>query len=136
LPHGKEAGKGGLGVPEITLLPDSALEVRLPYQGKPGSETHFLPHEAGMKTKAKALSVDLHGKWRLERSINRVLKEGAICRVQIYTHPDRVRVSAVACDQAANGTFGVSAEHSDTHIRLLFTLTSPGKNANGKTSPF
>ncbi|MDR1276670.1 MAG: hypothetical protein LBL72_09870 [Candidatus Accumulibacter sp.] len=136
LPYSREAGKGRMSVPVITLQPGGALEIRLPYQGTPGGETHFSPRDVGIKTDLNALSVDLHGKWRLERATNVRPKEGALCRVQIYWHPNRIRVSGVACDPAEKGKLKVSVGSSETHIRILFSFSPTSeKGAHGSTAP-
>ncbi|MDR1162660.1 MAG: hypothetical protein LBM17_02335 [Candidatus Accumulibacter sp.] len=136
LPYSREAGRGRMGVSVITSQPGGALEILLPYQGKLGGETHFSPRDVGIKTDLNALSVDLHGKWRLERSTNVRPKDAAVCRVQIYWHTNRIRASAVACDPAEKGKLEVSAGYSETHIRLLFSFSpSSKKGAHGPTAP-
>ncbi|MDR3300674.1 MAG: hypothetical protein LBU43_11950 [Candidatus Accumulibacter sp.] len=118
--NGEHPGQGRIGKPEIAALSDGALEVRLPYQGTLGEETHFHPKEKGVG-KLDALAVDLHGVWKIFHDLDARPMNGHVCRIQIYAHPDRLRVSAIACEQMANPSLAARIFFSSEHIRIVFS---------------
>jgi hypothetical protein len=122
LENARTSGEGTLGAPQFSVLPDKSLEVRLPYQGSLGGETHFTPRKAGIETRMDAISVDLHGKWNFRHQMDRHVQESVVCRVQIYPHPGQVRVSAISCLQESDApTLAASVFFSDAQIRVLFS---------------
>ncbi|MDR2675509.1 MAG: hypothetical protein LBC18_11800 [Opitutaceae bacterium] len=125
MPRGQAPGKGRIGTPRFTFLPDKSLEIRLPYQGHLGGETHFIPRGMKVATPLDALSVDLHGVWEFSQPTDTHIEKSAVCRVQIYPHPGHLRISAISCAQESHvSTLTVQAFFSSEEIRLLF---SPSK---------
>jgi hypothetical protein len=121
LPNTKAAGEGRIGKPSLTALPDGALEVLLPYEGTPGGATHFFPHDVGMKTRLDSVSVDVHGQWRFSHPTDAHVQESDVCRVQAYSHPGYVRVSAISClREADQPTLAAKAFFSAREIRIVF----------------
>ncbi|MDR0379219.1 MAG: hypothetical protein LBI62_04630 [Candidatus Accumulibacter sp.] len=122
MPNGRAPGKGRIGAPQFTTLPDGSLEIRLPYQGSLGGETHFVPREAGTNARLDALSVDLHGAWEFLRQTDAHVGKSVVCRVQIYSHPEYVRVSAIACTPKDDThALAVQVLFSSEQIRFLFS---------------
>ena len=115
LEQGRQAGKGVLGDPEVRVLGDGSLEVRLACAGTPGDFTVYHPGNV------PSLSVDLQGNWSRSILFDRKLAESCLSRVQIAKHPKWVRVSGVARD-GKRGLFA-SVEHSAKAgiIRIIFS---------------
>ena len=134
LPNTRAAGEGRLGTPAARALTDGAVEVLLSWQGKLGGETRFSPKVMGRDKSLRALSVDLHGIWKLDRASDLHPGSPAICRIQIYPHPDYVRFSAIACEgvkERVTATAGFSAGQ----IRLLFALDRAALKAESTARP-
>ncbi|MBO4311481.1 MAG: hypothetical protein J5828_00595 [Desulfovibrionaceae bacterium] len=114
LSQGRAAGKGSIEALTPLEHPDGSLELRLPYTGKAGQYAVYRP--AGYVESAR--NVDLYGEWTKGPSLNLMLKQGDIKRLQAVRHPQAYRVAAVGKDTKTPLDVSVSA--SRDVIRIVF----------------
>lgn len=111
LPHGKRPGKGRLFPPRIEVRKDGSLLLLFAYEGTPGEHTVITPANITSR------SVDLHGQWSAQVTVNARPRNGCVQRLQIASHPSWIRVSAVSRD---GRPLDADASYSDREIRIIF----------------
>ena len=111
LPHGKRPGKGRLYPPRIEVRKDGSLLLLFAYEGTPGEHTVITPANVTSR------SVDLHGQWSAQVTVNARPQSGCVQRLQIASHPSWIRVSAVSrCGKPLDA----DVSYSDKDIRIIF----------------
>ncbi|GHU06068.1 hypothetical protein FACS1894158_11280 [Betaproteobacteria bacterium] len=117
LKEGRGLGTGSLGVPEIVELPGGDIELHFPFQGAPGDISFYRMDAKG------SLSVDLHGDFRLQRAVERVLMTGFLRRLQVYPHPGYLRISGMGRTRDLLPRINAAAFVSeDKRLRVVFKL--------------
>lgn len=120
LPRGKRPGKGRLLPPQIEVRKDGSLLLLFPYEGTLGECTTITPANVTSR------SIDLHGQWSTQLTVDMRPREGCVKRLQIATHPGWIRVSAIARgDRAPN----VDARFTDKELRIIFSAPAPAEAA-------
>lgn len=108
----KRAGQGKFGTPEVRVLDDGAVEVRLPYTGTTGGMSMFREPARGF------CAVDIHGSWKGLVSHNVRVKGDVAPLVQFGDHRQFIRVTASG---VANSTLKEETRTSPTQIIIRFT---------------
>ena len=111
LPHGKRPGKGRLYPPRIEVRKDGSLLLLFAYEGTPGEHTVITPANVTSR------SVDLHGQWSAQVTVNARPQSGCVQRLQIASHPSWIRVSAVS---RGGKPLDADVSYSDKDIRIIF----------------
>lgn len=111
LPHGKRPGKGRLYPPRIEVRKDGSLLLLFAYEGTPGEHTLITPANVTSR------SVDLHGQWSAQVTVNARPQSGCVQRLQIASHPSWIRVSAVS---RGGKPLDADVSYSDKDIRIIF----------------
>ena len=111
LPHGKRPGKGRLYPPRIEVRKDGSLLLLFAYEGTPGEHTVITPANVTSR------SVDLHGQWSAQVTVNARPQNGCVQRLQIASHPSWIRVSAVS---RGGKPLDADVSYSDKDIRIIF----------------
>ena len=111
LPHGKRPGKGRLYPPRIEVRKDGSLLLLFAYEGTPGEHTVITPANVTSR------SVDLHGRWSAQVTVNARPQSGCVQRLQIASHPSWIRVSAVS---RGGKPLDADVSYSDKDIRIIF----------------
>lgn len=111
LPHGKRPGKGRLYPPRIDVRKDGSLLLLFAYEGTPGEHTVITPANVTSR------SVDLHGQWSAQVTVNARPQSGCVQRLQIASHPSWIRVSAVS---RGGKPLDADVSYSDKDIRIIF----------------
>lgn len=112
LPRGKRPGKGRLFPPRVETRRDGSLALFFPYEGSLGEYTLITPANVTSR------SVDLHGQWSAQVTLDTRPAEGCVRRLQIAAHPGWIRVSAVARD---GGAPQVDVRCTDKELRIIFS---------------
>ncbi|WP_346667647.1 hypothetical protein [uncultured Desulfovibrio sp.] len=115
LPRGKRPGKGRLFPPRVETRRDGSLALFFPYEGNLGEYTLITPANVTSR------SVDLHGQWSAQVTLDTRPAEGCVRRLQIAAHPGWIRVSAVARD---GGAPQVDVRCTDKELRIIFSAQS------------
>ncbi|MDR2165302.1 MAG: hypothetical protein LBO79_06720 [Zoogloeaceae bacterium] len=135
LEHGRDDGKGDLGVPVIREVATNEIELRFPFHGAPGQVSFYRLEAKG------ALSVDLHGAYRLSHVVERPLAQGFLQRLQVYPHPGYIRISGMGRTRDLLRYMSAQAfvAQEQNQLRVVFTLAPPpgdhaidNKNENGE----
>lgn len=111
LPHGKRPGKGRLYPPRIEVRKDGSLLLLFAYEGTPGEHTLITPANVTSR------SVDLHGQWSAQVTVNARPQSGCVQRLQIASHPSWIRVSAVS---RGGKPLDADVSYSNKDIRIIF----------------
>lgn len=111
LPHGKRPGKGRLYPPRMEVRKDGSLLLLFAYEGAPGEHTVITPANVTSR------SVDLHGQWNAQVTVDARPQSGCVQRLQIASHPSWIRVSAVS---RGGKPLEADASYSDKEIRIIF----------------
>ena len=111
LPHGKRPGKGRLYPPRIEVRKDGSLLLLFAYEGTPGEHTVITPANVTSR------SVDLHGQWSAQVTVNARPQSGCVQRLQIASHPSWIRVSAVS---RGGKPLDADVSYSNKDIRIIF----------------
>lgn len=111
LPHGKRPGKGRLYPPRIEVRKDGSLLLLFAYEGTLGEHTVITPANVTSR------SVDLHGQWSAQVTVNARPQSGCVQRLQIASHPSWIRVSAVS---RGGKPLDADVSYSDKDIRIIF----------------
>ena len=111
LPHGKRPGKGRLYPPRIEVRTDGSLLLLFAYEGTPGEHTVITPANVTSR------SVDLHGQWSAQVTVNARPQSGCVQRLQIASHPSWIRVSAVS---RGGKPLDADVSYSNKDIRIIF----------------
>ena len=111
LPHGKRPGKGRLYPPRIEVRKDGSLLLLFAYEGTPGEHTVITPANVTSR------SVELHGQWSAQVTVNARPQSGCVQRLQIASHPSWIRVSAVS---RGGKPLDADVSYSDKDIRIIF----------------
>lgn len=111
LPHGKRPGRGRLYPPRIEVRKDGSLLLLFAYEGTPGEHTVITPANVTSR------SVDLHGQWSAQVTVNARPQSGCVQRLQIASHPSWIRVSAVS---RGGRPLDADVSYSDKDIRIIF----------------
>lgn len=111
LPHGKRPGRGRLFPPRIEVRKDGSLQLLLAYEGSPGEHTVITPANVTSR------SVDLHGQWSAQVTVDARPQSGCVQRLQIASHPSWIRVSAVS---RGGKPLDADVSYSDKDIRIIF----------------
>lgn len=112
LPRGKRPGKGRLLPPQIEVRKDGSLLLLFPYEGTLGECTTITPANVTSR------SIDLHGQWRTQLTVDMRPREGCVKRLQIATHPGWIRVSAIS---RGNSAPNIDARFTDKELRIIFS---------------
>lgn len=112
LPRGKRPGKGRLFPPRVETRRDGSLALFFPYEGSLGEYTLITPANVTSR------SVDLHGQWSAQVTLDTRPATGCVRRLQIAAHPGWIRVSAVARD---GGAPQVDVRCTDKELRIIFS---------------
>ena len=115
LPRGKRPGKGRLFPPRVETRRDGSLALFFPYEGNLGEYTLITPANVTSR------SVDLHGQWSAQVTLDTRPARGGVGRLQIAAHPGWIRVSAVARD---GGAPQVDVRCTDKELRIIFSAQS------------
>lgn len=111
LPHGRRPGKGRLHPPRLEVRDDGSLQLLFAYEGTPGEHTVITP------VNITSRSVDLHGQWSAQVTVDVRPRNGCVQRLQIASHPSWIRVSAVS---RGGRPLDAAASYSDRDIRIIF----------------
>lgn len=112
LPRGKRPGRGRLLPPQIEVRKDGSLLLIFPYEGTLGECTTITPANVPSR------SIDLHGRWSAQLTVDKRPPDGCVKRLQIATHPGWIRVSAVSRDGRPPN---VDARFTDKALRIIFS---------------
>lgn len=112
MPRGKRPGRGRLLPPQIEVRKDGSLLLLFPYEGTLGECTTITPANVPSR------SIDLHGQWRSQLTVDTRPRDGCVKRLQIATHPGWIRVSAVSRDGRAPN---IDARFTDKELRIIFS---------------
>lgn len=111
LPRGKRPGKGRLLPPRIEVRKDGSLLLLFGYEGTLGEHTTITPANVPSR------SVDLHGQWSSQITVDSRPQSGCIKRLQIASHPGWLRISAVSRDATP---LAADVSYSDKDVRIIF----------------
>lgn len=112
LPHGRHPGRGRLFPPRLEVRDDGSLQLLFAYEGTPGDHTVITP------VNITSRSVDLHGQWSAQVTVDARPGSGCVQRLQIASHPSWIRVSAVS---RGGKPLDAAASYSDRDIRIIFS---------------
>ena len=111
LPRGKRPGKGRLLPPRIEVRKDGSLLLLFGYEGTLGEHTTITPANVPSR------SVDLHGQWASQITVDSRPQSGCVKRLQIASHPGWLRISAVGRDATP---LAADVSYSDKDVRIIF----------------
>lgn len=120
LPRGKRPGRGRLLPPQIEVRKDGSLLLLFPYEGTLGECTTITPANVPSR------SIDLHGQWRTQLTVDKRPADGCVKRLQIATHPGWIRVSAVSRDGRPPN---IDARFTDKALRIIFSAPAAPEEA-------
>lgn len=112
LPRGKRPGKGRLFPPRVETRQDGSLALFFPYEGSLGEYTTITPANVPSR------SVDLHGQWSAQVTLDTRPAEGCVQRLQIAAHPGWIRVSGIARNGRA---LHADVRCTDKELRIIFS---------------
>lgn len=116
LPRGKRPGKGRLLPPRIEVRKDGSLLLLFGYEGTLGEHTTITPANVPSR------SVDIHGQWSSQITVDKRPESGCVKRLQIASHPGWLRISAVGRD---GKPLAADVSYSDKELRIIFHILSP-----------
>lgn len=111
LPRGKRPGKGRVFPPRMEVRKDGSLLLLFPYEGSLGEHTLITP------VNITSRSVDIHGQWSAQVTVDARPQDGCVRRLQIASHPRWIRISAVARRDAP---LDADVSYSDKELRVIF----------------
>ncbi|MDR2165753.1 MAG: hypothetical protein LBO79_09095 [Zoogloeaceae bacterium] len=126
LEHGRDGGKGDLGVPVIREVATNEIELLFPFHGTPGHVSFYR-----LETKG-SLSVDLLGAYRLSHTVEHPIAQGFLQRLQVYPHPGYIRISGRGRTRDLLRHMNAQAfvAREQNQLRVVFTLAPPGNHAS------
>lgn len=116
LPRGKRQGKGRLLPPRIEVRKDGSLLLLFGYEGTLGEHTTITPANVPSR------SVDIHGQWSSQITVDKRMENGCAKRLQIASHPGWLRISAIGRE---GKPLAADVSYSDKELRIIFHILSP-----------
>lgn len=116
LPRGKRPGKGRLLPPRIEVRKDGSLLLLFGYEGSLGEHTTITPANVPSR------SVDIHGQWSSQITVDTRPQSGCVKRLQIASHPGWLRISAVGRE---GKPLAADVSYSDKDLRIIFHILAP-----------
>ncbi|MCI7568653.1 hypothetical protein [Desulfovibrio sp.] len=111
LPHGKRPGRGRIFPPRIEVRKDGSLLLLFAYEGTLGEHTALSPANITSR------SVDIHGQWSAQVTVDARPQGGCVQRLQIASHPSWIRISAVS---RGGKPLDADVSYSDKELRVIF----------------
>lgn len=112
LPHGKKPGSGRIFPPRLEVRKDGSLLLLFAYEGTLGEHTVITPANITSR------SVDIHGRWSAQVTVDARPQTGCVQRLQIASHPTWIRISAIS---RGGHPLAADASYSDKELRIIFS---------------